>query len=64
MSENTEQNEQNESNSSEDETNKKNPNIYISIVVASVIIASPFIIYNYFFKSSPKTELPITNNNM
>jgi hypothetical protein len=31
---------------------KLSTNVYISIVVASVIIASPFVIYNLFFKSS------------
>ena len=36
---------------------KINTNVYISIVVASVIIASPFIIYNFFFKSSASTSV-------
>ena len=59
MSENTEQDKEN-TDTTENEDNKKYPNIYVSIAVASIIIASPFIIYNYFIKSSASssTEMP------
>ena len=59
MSENTEQDKEN-TDTTENEDNKKYPNVYVSIAVASIIIASPFIIYNYFIKSSASssTEMP------
>ena len=53
MSENTEQDKENTDN----EDKKKYPNVYVSIAVASIIIASPFIIYNYFFKSSTPSSI-------
>ena len=59
MSENTEPDKEN-TDTTENEDNKKYPNVYVSIAVASIIIASPFIIYNYFIKSSASssTEMP------
>jgi len=51
MSENTEQDKEN-TDTTDNEDKKKYPNVYVSIAIASIIIASPFIIYNYFFKSS------------
>ena len=57
MSENTEQDKEN----TENEDKKKYPNVYVSIAIASIIIASPFIIYNYFFKSSTPSSVEMPN---
>jgi hypothetical protein len=56
MSENTEQDKEN-TDTTDNEDKKKYPNVYVSIAVASIIIASPFIIYNYFFKSSTPSSI-------
>ena len=56
MSENTEPD-----NKESDDAKKKHPNIYISIAVASIIIASPFIIYNFLFKTK-KSDINETSN--
>ena len=58
MSENTEQDKEN-TDTTENEDKKKYPNVYVSIAVASIIIASPFIIYNFFKSSTPSSiEMP------
>ena len=56
MSENTEPDKEN-TDTTENEDNKKYPNVYVSIAIASIIIASPFIIYNYFIKSSTPSSI-------
>ena len=56
MSENTEQDKEN-TDTTDNEDKKKYPNVYVSIAVASIIIASPFIIYNYFFNSSTPSSI-------
>ena len=56
MSENTEQDKEN-TDTTDNEDKKKYPNVYVSIAIASIIIASPFIIYNYFFKSSTPSSI-------
>jgi hypothetical protein len=60
MSENTEPDKEN-TDTTENEDKKKYPNVYVSIAVASIIIASPFIIYNYFFKSSTPSSIEMPN---
>ena len=46
----------NESDSGDDKSHHphKKPNLYVGIIIASILIASPFILYNYF--SSPTVE--------
>jgi hypothetical protein len=47
----------NESDSGDDDKSHhshKKPNLYVGIIIASILIASPFILYNYF--SSPTVE--------